>query len=464
MSSPNDSSQGNLKRVLRTAFIGVSQADRIMIKGYLRVLLRLETDLDWVSANHHKVDLFIINNEFRNASRVKNLLSKQSHQSILYVSRTEDIEGRITGDNIILPLKQINELDVWLTHNLPFLRSGKYLDGTNRSKLSGRTKAQNLKTGPQQRPERDNSRLINTSHESRVSEAMLSPSLEAAPADKQAQKSVTAYIPKEYASIIQLMQQLYKKPSGLFKLTVKGKVIATIEPSSGRLWQSSRISAPKLTLDWRLIPYKGPRSKRVKNGAAQDLHQWLWECAWRHPNKLLVLVSDSQQYQLHNWIKPDDCKERRELLRIMTVLKTAPRTVAQLATLSNTSKETAKKAIAGLLLSGSLRPESYEALSVNLIKPTDTEQTIPNKISAAVTSSITMSNAEPLLILKATYLKLSSAKSILARRETGGITKIANFKASKIIDSQAPSIDRVNTSSQQQKKSLLIELRSKLGL
>ena len=54
-----------LKKVMRIALVGIRPSDQVIIKGYLRVLLRLEADLEWVSANHQQIDLFIINDEFR---------------------------------------------------------------------------------------------------------------------------------------------------------------------------------------------------------------------------------------------------------------------------------------------------------------------------------------------------------------------------------------------------------------
>ena len=50
-----------LKKVMRIALVGIRPADQVLLKGYLRILLRLEADLEWVSANSPQVDLFMIN-------------------------------------------------------------------------------------------------------------------------------------------------------------------------------------------------------------------------------------------------------------------------------------------------------------------------------------------------------------------------------------------------------------------
>ena len=52
------------KNTMRIAMVGISPADQITFKGYLRVLLRLDVDLDWVSAQVDDVDLYVINSRF----------------------------------------------------------------------------------------------------------------------------------------------------------------------------------------------------------------------------------------------------------------------------------------------------------------------------------------------------------------------------------------------------------------
>lgn len=44
-----------LKKVMRIALVGIRPSDQVIIKGYLRVLLRLEADLEWVSADRKSV-------------------------------------------------------------------------------------------------------------------------------------------------------------------------------------------------------------------------------------------------------------------------------------------------------------------------------------------------------------------------------------------------------------------------
>lgn len=104
----------SIKKVLRIALVGIRSADQVMLKGYLRVILRLEADLEWVSANHPNIDLFMINQEFRHADSVVKLLNSKADTAALYIDRAANEQGGIVGDTLVLPLKEVNELSGWL--------------------------------------------------------------------------------------------------------------------------------------------------------------------------------------------------------------------------------------------------------------------------------------------------------------------------------------------------------------
>lgn len=67
------SASDRLKKVMRIALVGIKPGDQVMLKGYLRILLRLEADLEWVSANNQQIDLFMVNHDFRHAESVQKL-------------------------------------------------------------------------------------------------------------------------------------------------------------------------------------------------------------------------------------------------------------------------------------------------------------------------------------------------------------------------------------------------------
>lgn len=100
------------KNTMRIAMVGISPADQITFKGYLRVLLRLDVDLDWVSAQVDDVDLYVINQDFKHSASVQKLIDAHPRTPILYLCRNLAGDGGITDDLLVLPLKQINNLKV----------------------------------------------------------------------------------------------------------------------------------------------------------------------------------------------------------------------------------------------------------------------------------------------------------------------------------------------------------------
>lgn len=441
MTSLTDGSQGNLKKVLRTAFVGVKPADQVMLKGYLRVLLRLEADLEWVSANHAQVDLFMISDEFREAASVQKLLATQVGKPVMYVQRTDTGEGGVIGDVVILPLKQVTQLNDWLSKNVGILNGGVAATVSEHIPAAKSQPAVPCTSTPT-----SNRAPVATSETHETAAKSTEPSSSQAAVKSQSHPTVAA---EDYQAMIGLIKSLQKKPMGLFELTAKGEVAAIIEPSSGRLWQTQHTAAPVLSLTWQLLPFNGARPPVE---SSQDINQWLWNRAWTRAIDILPLVSDSQSYRLRYWIKPRDSDDRRELLRIMTALETAPRTISQLAAISETSEKTAKKAVAGLLLAGSLQADSYEQLEVNIGKAATATEPAKDPLAPEA---------------KEPAKKLSPLESVLARRESGEAASMP----SSTYDSTQPSAQGARSEEapakvemQQERKGFLSRLRSKLGL
>ncbi len=109
-----------MRGVLRTAFLGVKPADQVMLKGYLRIILSLDVDLEWVSADHSQIDLYFIDNNLRNSEFVIKLIQVHSDKNILYVQRgMQEIDG--IHNKLLLPLKKTKILTDWLFQNIPIL-------------------------------------------------------------------------------------------------------------------------------------------------------------------------------------------------------------------------------------------------------------------------------------------------------------------------------------------------------
>ena len=115
------SASDRLKKVMRIALVGIKPGDQVMLKGYLRILLRLEADLEWVSANNQQIDLFMVNHDFRHAESVQKLISSKPNTATIYTARSETENGYLSQDLLVLPLKDLEPLSEWLFSQLPFL-------------------------------------------------------------------------------------------------------------------------------------------------------------------------------------------------------------------------------------------------------------------------------------------------------------------------------------------------------
>ena len=115
------SASDRLKKVMRIALVGIKPGDQVMLKGYLRLLLRLEADLEWVSANNQQIDLFMVNHDLRHAESVQKLISSKPNTATIYTARSETENGYLSQDLLVLPLKDLEPLSEWLFSQLPFL-------------------------------------------------------------------------------------------------------------------------------------------------------------------------------------------------------------------------------------------------------------------------------------------------------------------------------------------------------
>lgn len=302
------------KKQMRIALVGVRPADQVTLKGYLRVLLRLDVELAWVSATDSPIDLFMINEEFKGVASVTKLLQVHEGVPVLYVNRTEIGDGGIAQNVLTLPLKQINLLNDWLVRHVKVL-AGVSLPASN----SGGTEAIGNQVST------DN-RAVNES---------------------------------DLNSLIIFIKQLQARPNERYELFDGEKVLAIIEASRQRVWIKSL--SLTLTSEWKLRPYQG---QSLDPAQSLDLMMWLWQIAWQNTDVLMPLVDVSERYQLHYWIKPPMNNLRRNLLQVMTVMEVSSASIDEIATRAGVSATFAKKVVASLLFSGSLMNVNYHKLKV----------------------------------------------------------------------------------------------------
>ena len=409
------------KKVMRTALIGVKPADVIMLKGYLRVLLRLEADLEWVPATHVSVDLYIINDEFRESTSVLKLLKDKPKNKVLYVRRSDNAEGLMTDNLVILPLQNLKDLSNWLYSNLPFLRQD----------LS-QPVAKSAEDTTADTPKADHTAAVSTQTQD----------------SQHFNTAADANIDEDNNGLLSVIEVIQARPEGLYELVCDQGKIALVNLQRQRIW---------LVGEGSVAPDKSWKLEQTTRAVAPDitksidLFQWLWQQAWNAPENLLPMVSDEQTYQLRYWPKPRMTNRRKELIHLLTALEPQPIIVRDLAMQVGTSVNAAKKVVAGLLLAGGLHPETYEYLQKHGIEPakpsTDSDEVVVKKEDS------TVSESKPVTTSKA---KRSFLDEILARRAAGENSSASNAStATKATDTG---------SAKEEKLGFLAKLRRKLGL
>lgn len=201
----------NGKKIMRIAMIGISPADQVAFKGYLRVLLRLDVELEWAKSISGTIDLFVINDEFRNSSSVINAIEQHEESALLYVAKNNtSSEGRLIGNLLTLPLKQIRLLHDWLVENVEVLKDVPHTGSTSAEDTQTKTPIrQATVTQPQHRPASDGNDQTKT-------------------------------VDTSFNDVIDLITMLHKRHGSLCELLQDGEVIAIIDPSTQQLWQKKR--------------------------------------------------------------------------------------------------------------------------------------------------------------------------------------------------------------------------------
>lgn len=320
------------KQQLRIALVGVAPADQITLKGYMRVLLRLDVNLEWVSAAESGVGLYIINQDFKNAESVVRLLELNKGIPKLYIANDPMGNGGISGDLLTLPLKQIGLLSDWLTRNVPA--------------LSGITPTIASTHTPTDSP-------VST------------------PAPTPIANAIQTHTANNHSmqAIIDLIEKLHSRSKSLFEIVDGSTVVAIIDGSRQMAWLKTTTAT--LNERWQLRPYHGS----TPTGEPLDANAWLWSVAWKNPSAITSLINNHDRYQLRYWIKPNLGQDRRDLLQIMTAMEQKAQSVAEIAAKAGVSNTTAKNAIAALLLSGNLTADSYKEIKVS-------ESSVPASIPA----------------------------------------------------------------------------------
>lgn len=417
MSSLSANNQGNLKHVMRTALVGIKPADQVILKGYLRVLLRLEVDLEWVSANHPDVDLFFISHEFKHADNVIKLLAKQGRKPALYIKRSANEEGTLVGDELSLPLKKMDVLNQWLYSHVALL---------------GGTATRNTHT--QNTPSNQSTQTEQTSQ---------TPSQLTNPA----QSSTT----DTHQALIRFIEAIHQPQADKQHIVLAGDIVATVDTKRQIVWQrDANIANIHALFADNLTTIDLVTAKDEPTGQPTDLKQWLWDNAWAKIDSLTPLISQSATFALRYWVKPSHGVERRDLLRIMTAMEHGQNGVVDIADMAGTSPMVTKQVLAGLLFAGYLDKSAYDNLAVLAVAPS---VSLPTNTSATPSQSVDGIDA-----------KASPLDAILSQRALGMPPKPQPASTITPTSQQTAQPAKSDAPEKKEKMGFLSKLRRKLGL
>lgn len=428
MSSLSANNQGNLKHVMRTALVGIKPADQVILKGYLRVLLRLEVDLEWVSANHPDVDLFFISHEFKHADNVIKLLAKQGQKPALYIKRSVNEEGTLVGDELSLPLKKMDVLNQWLYSHVALL---------------GGTATQNTHT--QNTPSNQSTQTEQTSQ---------TPSQLTNPVQSSTAQSSTTdthqAIPTHQA-LIRFIEAIHQPQADKQHIVLAGNIVATVDTKRQIVWQrDANIANIHALFADNLTTIDLVTAKDEPTGQPTDLKQWLWDNAWAKIDSLTPLISQSATFALRYWVKPSHGVERRDLLRIMTAMEHGQNGVVDIADMAGTSPMVTKQVLAGLLFAGYLDKSAYDNLAVLAVAPS--------------VSSPTNTSATPSQSVDGIDAKASPLDAILSQRALGMPPKPQPASTITPTSQQTAQPAKSDAPEKKEKMGFLSKLRRKLGL
>lgn len=305
------------KKIIRTAFIGVSPSEKVMLKGYFGFLFRSTIAFQWLAGNEGNVDFYLINDGFRGSPALKRVSEMNTvPHAVLYVSHDEDDgEGYIKDDAIKLPLHNLDELKQWMERKLSSLGS----EGGANSSAAAETK------------------LRAAGSVSSVSAGGLSEAL------------------------ARFMKTFHKRNDKIYDFYAGSKQVGHLHPGDRRIWLKEDLP---FSTEWELKAADAPANTLAASDSV-DAIQWVWEKVMGRPDCASSIIDTETPVALKNWFKPTSGQERRELIRIFTVLRKREYNVKELAEATSLELSRVHSFAAALLMCGSLYVAPDRMLSVD---------------------------------------------------------------------------------------------------
>ncbi|VXB47180.1 conserved hypothetical protein [Enhydrobacter sp. 8BJ] len=404
------SASDRLKKVMRIALVGIKPGDQVMLKGYLRILLRLEADLEWVSANNQQIDLFMVNHDFRHAESVQKLISSKPNTATIYTARSETENGYLSQDLLVLPLKDLEPLSEWLFSQLPFFsgvsvsnkastaakvtadavdasQSATDTDTITNQRVALNPPAQiaNPSSGVAQSAQAS---VVTTSH-THNAPTQLAESGQSMAASTTANGTVNDEYLIGFAKIFSQIAQRHNEV-----LSIKspaGTLFAYINPKQQRVWEVSEYIS--CNQPWIISLADDVAASELDVKTATNLVQWLWDLASTHGQKFEGLLDSHINYHIDSWVKPIHDADQHDHLKIQCVLEARSLTIDELVARSQCSLPQVKKTLIGLFVAGALPASVYQQTIAQLNNKTISQPVTPS-MSPAETSLPKMSPAQ----------------------------------------------------------------------
>ena len=402
------SASDRLKKVMRIALVGIKPGDQVMLKGYLRILLRLEADLEWVSANNQQIDLFMVNHDFRHAESVQKLISSKPNTATIYTARSETENGYLSQDLLVLPLKDLEPLSEWLFSQLPFL-SGVSVSNkaSTTAKLTadavdvyqsatGTTANQRVASNPPAQVANPSSGVAHSAQASAVttSHTHNAPNQLAEPSQSMGlSTTANGTVNDEYLiGFAKIFSQIAQRHNEVLSIkSPAGTLFAYINPKQQRVWQvSDHISSNQ---PWIISLADDAAAKQLDVKTATNLVQWLWDLASTHGQKFEGLLDSHINYHIDRWVKPTHDADQHDHLKIQCVLEARSLTIDDLVARSQCSLPQVKKTLIGLFVAGALLSSVYQQTIAQLNSKT-ISQPVTQSMSSAEISLPKMSPAQ----------------------------------------------------------------------
>ncbi len=395
------SASDRLKKVMRIALVGIKPGDQVMLKGYLRILLRLEADLEWVSANNQQIDLFMVNHDFRHAESVQKLISSKPNTATIYTARSETENGYLSQDLLVLPLKDLEPLSEWLFSQLPFL-SG--VSVSNKASTAAKLTADAFDASQSATDTIANQRVASNPP------AQVANPLSGVAQSAQASAVTTSHTynaPNQLAESSQLMgssttangtvndeyligfakifSQIAQRHNEVLSIkSPAGTLFAYINPKQQRVWEVSEYISPNQP--WLISLADDAAANQLDVKTATNLVQWLWDLASTHGQRFEGLLDSHINYHIDRWVKPIHDADQHDHLKIQCVLEARSLTIDELVARSQCSLAQVKKTLIGLFVAGALPASVYQQTIAQLNSKT---------ISQPVTQSMSSDEMKP---------------------------------------------------------------------